>query len=54
MGAAIARRRAKQLESFGTVKYPNYEEVRKALNISESEFKFLPYFENSLGVVLGA
>jgi hypothetical protein len=54
VGAAIARRRAKQLESLGTVKYPNYEEVRKALDISEPEFKFPTYFENALGVVVGA
>jgi hypothetical protein len=54
VGATIARWCAKQLKSFGTIKDPDHEEVRKALDISEPEFKFRFYFKNALRVVLRA
>ena len=48
----VTRRRSHQVESFGTIEYPDDEQVRKAFNIREARLKFCPYIENPLRLVL--
>jgi len=54
VGAIIAGWRAKQFESFGTIKGPDHEQVGKTLDIREAEFEFRLYFENAIRAVLCA
>jgi hypothetical protein len=45
---------AQQFESFRVVEYPDDDEVRETLNISESYAEFRQYFENAFRVVFCA
>jgi hypothetical protein len=51
VGAIIAWWHANQLESFGAIKGPDYEQVRKAFDIRETEFKFRLDFEEAFRAV---
>ena len=46
--------RAEQLESFGSIKDPHNEQVRKAFNVSEAGFELRKNLESALCVMLGA
>ena len=50
----IARWRAQQFESLRVIEYPDDDEVRETLDISESEPEFWQYFENTFRVVFRA
>jgi hypothetical protein len=54
VGPVIARWHANQLESFGTIKGPDHEQVRKAFDIREAKFEFRIDFENALRAMLCA
>jgi hypothetical protein len=52
--AIIARWHANQFESFGAIKGPDHEQVRKAFDIREAKFEFRLDFENALRAMLCA
>jgi hypothetical protein len=54
VGPVIAGWHANQFESFGAIKGPDHEQVRKTLDIRETKFEFRLDFENALRAMLCA
>lgn len=50
----VDRRNSKQIESIGTIEFPQDEDVRKTFDVRESRLKFGKNFKHSVGVVLRA